>query len=290
MEGGNEINSHIIEEIVKCMPINEFDSTIQKVQTEHRLKLVDFWNIKEGSKVLEIGCGQGDTTAVLAYTVGETGFVHGIDIASPDYGSPVTLGNSMAFLKNSPLGNRIKVNFELDILQEEVDFPEKSFDYIVLSHCSWYLKSPEEFLGMLKKIKKWTNVLCFAEWDTRVQTNEQLPHFLSVLIQAQYECFVENSLVNVRTLFTPKDIQQIAEKAGFEITTEKIIDSTHLQDGKWEIEYTLTDYKELIEAADHLPIKYKALIQSEMHLLEEARSQNKYTSLNTYAFTARKGE
>lgn len=272
------------------MPINEFDSTIQKVQTEHRLKLVDFWNIKEGSKVLEIGCGQGDTTAVLAYAVGETGFVHGIDIASPDYGSPVTLGDSMAFLKNSPLGNRIKVNFELDILQADVDIPEKSFDYIVLSHCSWYLKSPEELLEMLKKIKKWTNVLCFAEWDTRVQTNEQLPHFLSVLIQAQYECFVENSLANVRTLFTPKDIQQIAEKAGFEITTEKIIDSTRLQDGKWEIDYTLTDYKESIEATDHLPIKYRALIQSEMHLLEEARSQNKYTSLNTYAFTAIKGE
>ena len=176
--GGIEINTHIIEEIVKCMPINEFDSTIQKVQTEHRLKLVEFWNIKAASKVLEIGCGQGDTTAVLAHTVGDTGFVHGIDIASPDYGSPVTVGDSINFLKNSPLGNRIKVDFEMDILTDEVEFPEKSFDYIVLSHCSWYLRSPEEFLEILKKIQKWTNVLCFAEWDTRVQSNEQLPHFL----------------------------------------------------------------------------------------------------------------
>jgi len=273
------------------MPINEFDLTIQKVQTEHRLKLVDFWNIKAGSKVLEIGCGQGDTTAVLAYTVGETGFVHGIDIASPDYGSPVTLGESMSFLRNSPLGNRIKINFELDILKEEVDFPEKFFDYIVLSHCSWYLKSHEEFLEMLKKIKKWTNVLCFAEWDTRVQTNEQLPHLLSVLIQAQYECFVENSLSNVRTLFTQKDIQQIAEDAGWEIITEKTIDSTHLQDGKWEIEYTLTDCKESIKTTDHqLSEKYKALIQSEIYLLEDARDQNKTTSMNTYAFIAKAGE
>lgn len=154
MEGGNEINSHIIEEIVKCMPINEFDSTIQKVQTEHRLKLVDFWNIKEGSKVLEIGCGQGDTTAVLAYTVGETGFVHGIDIASPDYGSPVTLGNSMAFLKNSPLGNRIKVNFELDILQAEVDFPEKSFDLYCAVSLFLVLKITRRIPGYVKENQK----------------------------------------------------------------------------------------------------------------------------------------
>ncbi|WP_277584859.1 class I SAM-dependent methyltransferase [Psychrobacillus antarcticus] len=272
------------------MPKNEFDSTIQTVQTEHRLKLVDFWNIKAGTKVLEIGCGQGDTTAVLAHIVGETGFVHGIDIAPPDYGSPVTLGDSINFLKNSSLGNRIKVDFEMDILSAEVDFPEKYFDYIVLSHCSWYLKSPEEFLEILKKIKKWTNILCFAEWDTRVQTDEQLPHFLSVLIQAQYECFAESSLSNVRTLFTPKDIQQIAGNASWEIISEKTIDSTHLQDGKWEIDATLTDYKELIESDSHLPAKYKALIQSEMYLLEDVRNQSKVPSMNTYAFIAKAGE
>lgn len=269
------------------MPVNEYDATIQKVQTEHRLKLVDFWDIKAGSKVLEIGCGQGDTTAVLAYIVGEMGFVHGIDIASPDYGSPVTLRDSINFLENSHLGNRIKVDFEVDILAADVDFAENSFDYIVLSHCSWYLKSPDELLEILKKINKWTNVLCFAEWDTRVQRNEQLPHFLSILIQAQYACFAESSLSNVRTLFTPKDIQEIAKKAGWEILAENTIDSTHLQDGKWEIDSTITDYKALFESADHLPAKYKALIQSEMHLLEEAIIQHKIASMNTYAFIAR---
>ncbi len=46
------------------------------------------------------------------------------------------------------------VDFETDILSPKVDFPEKSFDYIFLSHCSWYLKSSEEFLNILKKIKK----------------------------------------------------------------------------------------------------------------------------------------
>ncbi|MBW9235691.1 class I SAM-dependent methyltransferase, partial [Leptospira santarosai] len=60
---------------------------IQSIQTQHRLKLAEVWGIKDGKRVLEIGCGQGDTTAVLAYLVGDKGFVHGIDIAPTNYGS-----------------------------------------------------------------------------------------------------------------------------------------------------------------------------------------------------------
>ena len=281
------MNTRNIEEIVKCMPPNEFDPTIQKVQTEHRMKLVDFWNIKASSKVLEIGCGQGDTTAVLAYIVGDEGYIHGIDIASPDYGSPVTLGDSINFLKNSQVGNRIRVDFETNVLSNEVEFPEKSFDYIVLSHCSWYLKTPEELHDILKKIKKWGNILCFAEWDTRIHTNDQLPHFLSVLIQAQYECFKESSLSNVRTLFTPKDLQNIAERAGWQITAETTLDSSQLQDGKWEIEYTLAEYKEELNLVDHLPSKFTALLHSEIQLLESARNYGNVKSMSTYTFLAK---
>jgi cyclopropane fatty-acyl-phospholipid synthase-like methyltransferase len=36
--------------------------SIPIVQTEHRLKLANGWPIQTGSKVLEIGCGQGDCT------------------------------------------------------------------------------------------------------------------------------------------------------------------------------------------------------------------------------------
>ncbi|WP_391119572.1 class I SAM-dependent methyltransferase [Psychrobacillus sp. L3] len=281
------MSTRMIAEIVKCMPPNEYDPSIQSVQTEHRLKLVEFWDIKSGSKVLEIGCGQGDTTAVLAYIVGDEGVVHGIDIASPDYGSPVTVGDSIDFLKNSSIGSRIKVNFETDVLSAEMDFPDKSFDYIVLSHCSWYLKSPKELHDILKKIKKWGHLLCFAEWDTRVRTNEQLPHFLSVLIQAQYECFKESSLSNVRTLFTPKDIQNIVESAGWQVVAEKTIDSSQLQDGKWEIENTLASYKEELQSTNHLPHKFQALIQSEIYLLEAARNQDNVKSMSTYTFLAK---
>ena len=55
-------------------------------QMDHRLDLVSFWGITPGSRVLEIGCGQGDCTIVLADAVGESGHVNAVDPGAPDYG------------------------------------------------------------------------------------------------------------------------------------------------------------------------------------------------------------
>lgn len=55
-------------------------------QMQHRLALVAFWAIQPGSRVLEIGCGQGDCTIVLADAVGEEGHVDAVDPGLPDYG------------------------------------------------------------------------------------------------------------------------------------------------------------------------------------------------------------
>jgi SAM-dependent methyltransferase len=280
----------MLESVVSCMAAsNNGTSTIQKVQTEHRIKLAEFWDIKEGSKVLEIGCGQGDTTAVLAYLVGEEGLVQGVDIASPNYGSPITLGDSANYLKKSRLGKQIKIDFEIDILSPQVEFPENYFDTIVLSHCSWYLKSFEELTKIMEKVRKWGKKLCFAEWDTRIKTIEQFPHFLAILIQSQYECFKENSLSNVRTLFTPNDVKKIVGNAGWNILNDKSIISSELQDGKWELDITLSDYQFELDEMNDIPTKLKSLIQSELNLLEESFNNMKdVKSMSTYTFIAEK--
>lgn len=60
--------------------------SIQHSQTFHRLVILQHWNIPTNSKVLELGCGQGDCTTVLAYAVGEQGMVVAVDPAELDYG------------------------------------------------------------------------------------------------------------------------------------------------------------------------------------------------------------
>jgi len=61
--------------------------SIQHSQTVHRLVLLQHWNIATGSKVLELGCGQGDCTTVLAHTVGVDGRVVAVDPAQLDNGA-----------------------------------------------------------------------------------------------------------------------------------------------------------------------------------------------------------
>lgn len=59
---------------------------VQHLQTDHRLVLLQHWEIPTGSKILEIGCGQGDCTTVLAHAVGEEGTVVAVDPAELTYG------------------------------------------------------------------------------------------------------------------------------------------------------------------------------------------------------------
>ncbi len=81
-----------LETILECMPQpNQSISKVQNIQTAHRLKLAEFWEINAGARILEIGCGQGDTTAVLAYMVGEEGFVHGVDITRNTFSGKILL-------------------------------------------------------------------------------------------------------------------------------------------------------------------------------------------------------
>lgn len=280
------MNLNPIENILSCMKTTDGDLEIQRIQTEHRMKLVDFWAIKEGTRVLEIGCGQGDTTAALAYTVGEKGFVHGIDIAPADYGTPITLGEAREHLLESQMGSRMKIDFDVDVLAEEVEFPPMSFDFIVFSHCAFYLRSADELSAILTKARRWGKRLCFAEWDTRIQRIEQHPHLLAILIQAHYECFKESSNANVRTLFTPADILQIASKTGWTLTKEQRIHSPDLQDGKWEVGMTLAEYEGEINHLEQIPDKLKSLLHSEVELLKAAHEREAVEPLAVFAFVA----
>ena len=65
--------------------------SVQCSQTLHRLELLRHWNIPTGSEVLEVECGQGDCTTVLAHAVGEQGRVVAIDPAELDYGASFSL-------------------------------------------------------------------------------------------------------------------------------------------------------------------------------------------------------
>jgi predicted methyltransferase len=77
--------------------------SIQYSQTLHRLVLLQHWDIAPNSKVVELGCGQGDCTTVLATAVGEQGKVVAVDPAELDYGACFQVSIRRLSLLSGPL-------------------------------------------------------------------------------------------------------------------------------------------------------------------------------------------
>lgn len=275
-----DINT-VTENIMRALGLSPEAEKVQQIQTAHRLKLIDIWQIAPGSRVLEIGCGQGDTTAALAETVGENGFVHAIDIASGDYGAPFTLAQAREQLLSSPLGSRIRMDFECSVFDLPEDTPV--FDYAVLSHCLWYFASRDELLTVLKKLRLLCRRICVAEWDVSHCLPEQRTHRSAALVQAACAAYSETD-GNIRALFYPEDIISAVKEAGFTgIGTDRVF-SPQLQDGEWEVYNALADCPGMIKKSD-MPEKLKDILRSELELLKEKRGR-KIRPLSVFTLTA----
>ena len=241
---------------------------LDKIQNAHRERLVSSWGIREDSKVLEIGCGQGDTTVALARAVGKTGSVYGIDIASPDYGAPETLGQARDRILNSEIGSRVEMHFNFDYKQFS-SFQEGQFDYAVLSHCLWYFSSYDELLTLLTSLRGYCKNLCIAEWSPKITLPQQLPHCKAAVIEAICESFVDKSLSNIRTMFYPTDIERAVKSSGWTIDKIGEIYSEDMQDGIWEVDMVIEEYAQNIEALP-MPAKLKNLLLSQIDELRHA--------------------
>lgn len=253
------------------------ENPIQQAQLQHRFSLVEAFNLPKGSNVLEIGCGQGDTTMAIAHAIGAKGKVVAIDNASRDYGAPFTLGQATDHILQSTLGERITFHLETDF--ESFD-TSTSFDVAVLSHSSWYFKEPKRLLLMLKKLKTMTNRICFAEWDLSFTELSQRPHFCAVSILALYSQFIDNDS-NVQNLFDKQQIQQLLVLAGFEIEKRTVVDASYLPDAKWEKEYANIIRKEFIEAVSTM----KPILDSYYNLMNVGVEEER--SLNSFVLIAR---
>ena len=192
------------------------------LQLRHRTALVNMWAPGTGSRVLEVGCGQGETTVVLAAVVGALGRVLAVDNAPAEYGRPVTLEEAHTYIKkSSAIGDRIEFLLSLDLLAPQLDLPEHTFDLAVFSHCSWYLSSPRELYQLFVRVRPWAERLGYAEWDVRPRLLHQLPHVLAITLQAQMHSIAPHlSTANIRSVILPQDARLLAKDAGWTIKEE----------------------------------------------------------------------
>ncbi|KFY83403.1 hypothetical protein V498_08097, partial [Pseudogymnoascus sp. VKM F-4517 (FW-2822)] len=153
----------------------------------HRQALVKQWSPEKGSQLLDIGCGQGESSLVLAQTVGPSGHVLGIDTACPDYGGPFTVSQSQKYIQESALGTQIKFQ-QIDaatlLLQKRGVEPQRCFDAAVLCHSLWYFTNTEHISALFRtlaaaKIPK----LYLAEYSFQASIPAQIPHVLAAQAQ-----------------------------------------------------------------------------------------------------------
>lgn len=274
----------MLETILAAMGVHGIGYDVQRVQTEHRLRLIGLWQIPKGARVLEIGCGQGDTTAALACVVGEGGFVHGVDTAPGSYGAPSTLGEARERLLASALGGRIRMDFETDIMTGSF-VPDGPYDVAVLSHSLWYFQDREAVLGVLKRLRGLAKRLCIAEWDIRVRLPEQTAHFYAANLQGLCACFLPQSGSNIRTLLTPEEIAELATRAGWAVRREEAIFSPELQDGVWEVSMAVFEYPGIIAGISGMPGKMKDLLRAQLRLLADMERKD-MLPLDVYAMAA----
>jgi len=277
----------LAKDLAALMAANKFSPEAQLAQTEFRLKLADAWNILPGAKVLEIGCGQGDMTAVLAHAVGASGRVVAVDIANPEYGAPVSIGDSAKFLKSGPLGQRIEFRFEFDALSEANPFEPNSFDFVVLAHCTWYFDSLDRLAKTLKVVQDWTPRVCLSEWDLEPRSIDQLGHLLAIVIQGQVEVYKSVSESNVRTPYSRQSLKDLLDNVGWLIASEELVETQNLADARWEIRACLEQSVNESEQLE-MPDKARSLVKSLADVLKGVAGIQSPRPLPAYAIVAKR--
>lgn len=133
------------------------------------LKLISSM-IKPGSRVLDLGCGHGDLLAWLAANKG----VIGTGIEQDQTKAAHCIGRGLSVLQGD-------LNTEVD------DYPDCSFDYVILSQTLQQVMEPAALLHSLARIGRKVIVSFpnFSHYSIRLQLllrgaaprNDQLPYF-----------------------------------------------------------------------------------------------------------------
>jgi methionine biosynthesis protein MetW len=160
------------------------------------LQLIGSW-IEPGSKVLDLGCGEGELLYFLKTHKGVKG--KGIEKEEGKVARCIAKGLSV---------------MQGDINEEVLDFPDQHFDYVILSRTLQQVYEPAQLLLSILRIGRRGIVSFpnFSHWLVRWQllTTGHAP----VTSQLPYQW---HDTPNIRVI-TIKDFQRFSREVGFEIT------------------------------------------------------------------------
>jgi methionine biosynthesis protein MetW len=167
------------------------------------LQIIASW-IKPGSKVLDLGCGEGDLLKFLKHNknVNGTGIEHNESKVAQciEKGVPALQG---------------------DINEEVLDYPDDTFDYVILSQTLQQVYKPSDLIRSMLRIGKKGVVSFpnFSHWKVRLQL--LLSGYAPITRQLPYEWY---NTPNIRVI-TLKDFKKYSKEVSFKILKEASINT-----------------------------------------------------------------
>ncbi|KAK3400719.1 hypothetical protein B0T20DRAFT_347517 [Sordaria brevicollis] len=228
-----------------------------------RLSILSAWSIPPGSRVLDIGCGQGDSSLVLALELGPDCHVTGIDTAPPSYGTPLTVSESQSkILQSVELGSRLAFYNETDAAGFFSFHKGVKLDAATACHSLFYFPSQLAVACLFRELAG-QNIkrVYVAEYDQQDLTFPvtQTPHVLTAKAQAMYFAYKaeadeirrsssssvddpekkeEMMPLNVRAAPSIASIISAAKEAGYGLTKKgKFTPKEEYQEGHFEARY-----------------------------------------------------
>ena len=165
------------------------------------LSVIASW-IGKNSRVLDLGCGEGELLMYLQTHKQVMG--SGIDNREENVLKCIEKGLSV---------------IQGDINTEVEDYPDLSFDYVILSQTLQQVYAPSELIRSLLRIGKKVIVSFpnFSHWRARLQL--LFTGYAPVTAQLTYEWY---NTPNIRVI-TLKDFRKYAKKIGFDIIKQAAI-------------------------------------------------------------------
>jgi len=169
------------------------------------LQIIASW-IQPGSKVLGLGCGEGDLLYHLKRHKQVT--CTGIEINEAKVAKCIEKGLTV---------------LQGDINEEVLDYPDGAFEYVILSQTLQQIYEPGELIRSMLRIGKKGIVSFpnFSHWSVRMQL--LATGCAPITKQLPYEW---HNTPNIRVI-TIKDFRKFSKRAGFDILKEVAINTKH---------------------------------------------------------------
>lgn len=167
------------------------------------LQIIASW-IETSSRVLDLGCGEGDLLKFLIHhkQVSGSGIEHNEDKVAE------CIEKGLSVLQG-------------DINDEVLDYPDNTFDYVILSQTLQQVYEPDTLIRSMMRIGKKGIVSFpnFSHWGIRLQL--LLSGYAPISRQLPYEWY---DTPNIRVI-TIKDFRKFTQEVGFTILKEVAINT-----------------------------------------------------------------